>query len=366
MLPTSAPSLSAHLAPEARGSAPLRVGFVLFDGLHLLSGGTIYDRMMVERLRARGDEVVVFALDREGIPARQARDLVLRLAEERIEVLVVDELCHRPAAHLFRMLERSETRTPRRVLLVHHLTSWERRAGAGALFREMSCVRRADSVVTTGAWAKGRLSASLESGVRIHVVEPGADRLNGCIAGPRKKAHDGPLELLFVGGVSRRKRVVELAHLASSIPGIRLSIVGPSREPELVAVLEKMASAAKGPSAPAVAFIGEVDDGELATLIRDSDALVLASELEGYGMVVTEALFLGTPVLVSNESGLPESAVDGVNARLFAFAELPAILADLARDRASLSHLREGAIRSRASLPNWQEQMEKFRAVLAS
>lgn len=49
---------------------------------------------------------------------------------------------------------------------------------------------------------------------------------------------------------------------------------------------------------------------QLVTLIRGARALLFPSIYEGFGLPVIEAMVLGTPVLTSNASSLPEVAGD--------------------------------------------------------
>jgi glycosyltransferase involved in cell wall biosynthesis len=58
--------------------------------------------------------------------------------------------------------------------------------------------------------------------------------------------------------------------------------------------------------ADAVIFTGRVTDGEAATLYRQTALFVFPSLYEGFGLMGLEAMSLGTPVLSSNASCLPE------------------------------------------------------------
>ncbi len=55
-----------------------------------------------------------------------------------------------------------------------------------------------------------------------------------------------------------------------------------------------------------VIFAGFVPDEDLTSLIKSSRAYVLPSLYEGFGMPVIEAQAVGTPVVVSKISSLPE------------------------------------------------------------
>ncbi len=66
---------------------------------------------------------------------------------------------------------------------------------------------------------------------------------------------------------------------------------------------------------PYARHLGEVSDGDLASLYNLADAFVLPSLVEGFGLPVLEAMACGTPVLVSDRASLPEVAGDA--ARFF-------------------------------------------------
>ncbi|MEJ2151107.1 MAG: glycosyltransferase, partial [Chloroflexota bacterium] len=58
-------------------------------------------------------------------------------------------------------------------------------------------------------------------------------------------------------------------------------------------------------------FAGRVSDEEKRRLMRQADALALASVREGWGLVVVEANALGTPAVVYDVPGLRDSVRDG-------------------------------------------------------
>jgi glycosyltransferase involved in cell wall biosynthesis len=58
-----------------------------------------------------------------------------------------------------------------------------------------------------------------------------------------------------------------------------------------------------------VTFLGFRRDA--ADLIAAADVLILASEAEAFGLVLTEALSLGTPIVATRVGGIPEIVDDG-------------------------------------------------------
>lgn len=59
-----------------------------------------------------------------------------------------------------------------------------------------------------------------------------------------------------------------------------------------------------------VVFTGYIEDRILYNLIKRSSAMVYTSTFEGFGIPLLEAFYLGTPVITSDRSSLPEIASD--------------------------------------------------------
>jgi glycosyltransferase involved in cell wall biosynthesis len=111
---------------------------------------------------------------------------------------------------------------------------------------------------------------------------------------------------------------------------------------------------------------------DLAHAYAAADVLVLASRAETYGMVVTEALARGLPVIVTEVGGLPEAlgkTSDGHRPGLLVPPEDSVALAAALRDwlvDANLRHrLREAARERRSTLSGWDAPTDRIARVLA-
>lgn len=62
-----------------------------------------------------------------------------------------------------------------------------------------------------------------------------------------------------------------------------------------------------------VTFHGWLSRGEIATLMKQMDAVVMPSRWEAFGLVAIEAMREGVPVIASNKGGLPEVVRHGVD-----------------------------------------------------
>ena len=109
--------------------------------------------------------------------------------------------------------------------------------------------------------------------------------------------------VLSVGAADRRKNLELLERampqVVERLPGVTLVLAGPRRDPQ-----------APLPDASWRVPVGFVSDEELAALYRSASVLVMPSTYEGFGLPVLEAMQLGTPVISTRASSLPEVGGD--------------------------------------------------------
>lgn len=125
----------------------------------------------------------------------------------------------------------------------------------------------------------------------------------------RKTAKDKGY-VLYVGRLEDYKGVETLVNAMRAFPGTKLKIAGSgSAESHLRSLSEKMKN---------VEFLGFVRGSALQEVMRSARVVVVPSLWhEVFGLVVTEAMACGVPVVVSNAGALPELVHDGVSGRVF-------------------------------------------------
>lgn len=324
---------------------PRRIAWIVYGELEQVSGGYIYDRLVVERLRELGDTVTVLSL------TPGATELPL-IDPGAFDVVVGDELCFRELLPIFQ-----RAASLQRVLLVHHLTAWEHPAGAerdALLGLEKAVIAAADDCVATSHVTAERLR---REGVtrRVLVAEPGADRLPRSQTGGQEPS-GSLLRLLFIGNLLRRKRVLELAQAFSRLPTshVELVLVGGELEPDYAAEVRGVVKA-EGLTGR-VRFLGSLPAADVAEQLALADALVLPSALEGYGMVLSEALWASVPVIAARVGAAEKLISESGAGLLFEADDAAALVASLSAfvgDAALRLKLRRAAWNAAETLPRW-------------
>lgn len=105
--------------------------------------------------------------------------------------------------------------------------------------------------------------------------------------------------LLFVSAIEPRKQPLDAIDAANAV-GRKLVVVGPKKDAELVAELERRGADVRG----------YVPKDELIRLYQSAACLLFPSRYEGFGLPVVEAMACGTPVVAAPEPALEEVAGD--------------------------------------------------------
>jgi glycosyltransferase involved in cell wall biosynthesis len=336
----------------------LRIAWLVYGSLDQVSGGYIYDRLVVEQLRALGDRVTVISLE--------PNDASLpTLGSQDYDVVLGDELCFRELGPLFRAAPAGL----RRVLLIHHLTAWEHAPGASRdqlLALEKAAIDAADACIATSHVTADRLRHE-QLTRRVLVAEPGADRF-ARPASAGQEPGSTRLRLLFVGNILPRKRVLELAQAFAELSNehAELVLVGAELSPDYAR--EVRAVIAHAGLTARVHWLGSLTGAGVAEQLALAEVLVLPSALEGYGMVLSEALWSGVPIIAARV-GAAEELVSRTSAGLLYAPDdangLGATLARFVGDRELRSTLRSAAGLAAEQLPRWRDTALAVRATLA-
>jgi glycosyltransferase involved in cell wall biosynthesis len=111
----------------------------------------------------------------------------------------------------------------------------------------------------------------------------------------------GPDTIVVLSSPAPHKNVGLILALAPKLAeaGLRIAVVGASNA-RVFRSSDRVRAAAN------IAWLGRIDDDQLAGLLRGSLCLAFPSLAEGFGLPALEAMALGCPVVASNCSSLPE------------------------------------------------------------
>jgi glycosyltransferase involved in cell wall biosynthesis len=325
------------------------------DDPALPSGGNTYDRRVCRGLGALG-----WTVHEQAVPGHAALARALeRLPEGGLVLLDGLLACGAPEVLV------PEASRLRQVVLVHMPLGHRPPAGEADAVRERegAVLRAAVAVITTSEWSRSRLQElyALAAGV-THVAEPGVD------SAELAPVRAGGRELLCVAAVTPDKGHDVLLDALASVADLRwrCTCAGSlARDPWFAERMQRRADVR-------VRFAGALSGARLERAYARADLLVLPSRAETYGMVVTEALARGVPVVACDVGGVGAAlghGDDGSRPGLLVpagdAAALGAALRAWLEDAALRDRLRRAAVERRATLRPWEDTAATVAAVLA-
>jgi glycosyltransferase involved in cell wall biosynthesis len=355
----------------------MKIGLLIYGSLDTISGGYLYDRMLVAQLRASGDEVAVVSLPWAGYGRALLHNfspaLYHRLARARFDLLLQDELSH---PSLFWLNRRLKRRAPYPFAsIVHHLRQSEQHPpGLRWLYRwvERQYLQSVDAFIfnsqTTQQVVRGTAAVCKISAVwRPHLVAyPGGDRFQAVITEAEigQRAHEpGPLRVLFVGNLIPRKGLHTLIEALCQLPVAdwQLDVVGNSAvNPAYTRrILHNLPAA--------VTLHGSLPDAALATMLRRSHVLAVPSQYEGFGIVYLEGMGAGLPAIGTTGGAAPEIITNGINGYVINIEETAVLahhLHHLHQNRNLLAAMSLAARQHFLAHPTWAESMAQVRLFL--
>jgi glycosyltransferase involved in cell wall biosynthesis len=168
--------------------------------------------------------------------------------------------------------------------------------------------------------------------------------LSGVFAGPQQAATPAAAEplVVFAGRLIPEKQALALppaiARAREELPALHAQIFGDG--PERPKLLDLIGALGLEDAAEAPGF---VDEERVGDALRRALCLVLPSKREGYGLVVVEAAFLGTPsiVVAGPDNAATELISEGENGFVAASAEPDDLAAAILRVNEAGYALRE-------------------------
>jgi glycosyltransferase involved in cell wall biosynthesis len=215
-----------------------------------------------------------------------------------------------------------------------------------------------DAVIVPSSFVRSTLERHLACSVPIHVV-PLCSPAPLIVAPLTSPSHD-PLRVLYVGSLGQRKGVSYLLEAIETLgDAVSLTLIGRPTASDcapLNAALQRYH------------WIETLPHPQILKQMRQHDVLVFPTLFDGFGLVITEALSQGLPVITTLHSGAPECIRDGVEGYIVPIRSSQAIadrLQLLAGDRQQLGAMRQACLRRAAEL-SWDGYEQALRLVVSS
>jgi len=294
-------------------------------------GGEVYEREILRALAGRGIVLDILLARHKHLPDELPNWIVHRLPIGRglrwpVAALLLPPLIRRVydrtrfdvlRAHSLRYIGPAALIARRRYRLDVPVVAHHHHLDRGWLnpLIEAPVMRGVERIVVGSEFA--RRQASDELGVpaeKLSVVYYGVDRRFQPAPKPERLVERFALEdkpvALFLGGIESRKTLFFLLDVWREVvrerPAARLIVAGTG---PLLPRLRRRATRLGLDGR--VIFAGHVPEAEKVEYYNLADLLLFPSAMEGFGLVVAEAMSCELPVIVSNRGSLPELVVDG-------------------------------------------------------
>jgi len=169
------------------------------------------------------------------------------------------------------------------------------RPGAATIRRELDGYAEADRIVIASAHVQKSFRRDPAAYAKLFRNPYGVDI--AMFTPPQTKPHNDPLVLLYAGAWSLRKGCDVLTDAVRSVSGVRLVHAGIIGDCPFPADDKRFA------------HVDSVPQWKLRDFYWAADAFVLASREDGFGMVLSQALATGLPIIGTDQTGAPDLAL---------------------------------------------------------
>ena len=344
----------------------MKIGLVIYGSLDTLSGGYLYDRKLVEYLRAQGDTVEIISLPWRNYASHMMDNLHFRLPPD-FDLLIQDELNH-PS-----LLFANRRPHPYPVIsLIHHLRISEMRpAWQNALYRivEKKYLQNVDGFIFNSKTTEGVVGDLVGKDKPSVVAYPPTDRLGVGVTESEvaERAKNAKFRIAFLGNVSFRKGLHTLLRAVKDLnQDIQVDVIGGMTSEPLYADDMETYVRVQGLNAR-VTFHLSLNNEPLVEKLRNAHVLVVPSSYEGFGIVYLEGMGFGLPAIGTTAGAASEIITHGEDGYLIEPDDADTLanyLENLATDRELLLKLSLNAIKRYKIQTKWDETARSIREFL--
>jgi glycosyltransferase involved in cell wall biosynthesis len=347
----------------------MKIGFLIYGSLDTLSGGYLYDRKLVEYLRAQGDTVEIISLPWRNYASHLTDNFSFKLPANH-DILIQDELNH-PS-----LIGANLRKHPYPIVsLVHHLRCSELRPKwQNDLYRvvEKKYLQSVDGFIFNSQTTKSVVNSLIGNRKPEIVAYPPTDRFGESISENEiiERAVSSELRILFLGNIIERKGLHTLLNALLILHAKRLSfildVVG-SLSTDYNYAKQMQEFVTVNDLSSTVHFHGALENEPLKQKLRQAHILIVPSSYEGFGIVYLEGMAFGLPAIgttVGAAGEIIEHEKTGYLIEPNDSATLAAHISQLASDRNLLTELSLNARKRYTQQSAWNETAGQIRAFL--
>ncbi|WP_419419414.1 glycosyltransferase family 4 protein [Legionella sp. D16C41] len=349
----------------------MRVGLIIYGSINTVTGGFIYDYKLVEYLRSQGVLVKIFSQQEKNFFGLLGNNFSKKLLQDVIDfspdILLEDEL-NCISLFLFNKKFKKITNIPI-ISIVHLLQSnTKQKFLIKALIKKIEYLylKSVTGFIFNSLATEKTVVDLIGKNNNSLVVYPGKDRLQLNISKEEilLKFKDNKLMIIFVGNVLYNKGLHILLKALAKIDSNlwQLSVIGKLNvDLKYVKKIFNMITQLRLENN--VKFFGLLDIENLKTQLLLHHVLIVPSYYESYGIVYTEAMGAGLPVIACKVGGVPEIIDDHTNGFLITPGN-SSILQDkilkLLQDQRLLKEMSLASLATYQCMPSWTETMAKM------
>lgn len=161
----------------------------------------------------------------------------------------------------------------------------------------------ADQILVASSFTRNSLTEHFGDSIKVTVVPYGCP--TPTIPRPSERLHGAPLRLFYAGHLAQRKGIADLIEATRRLQfDWHLTLAGPLPATVPPALREALAD-------PRVDWLGVVPHATLLERMSEAHVFVFPSIVEGFGMVITEAMASGLPVVTTPNTAGPDIIESG-------------------------------------------------------
>lgn len=352
----------------------MKILFIIYGSINQISGGYIYDKIVINFLRIKGDTVDILELKKipyllspfQVFNHKLMKVFFSKRKRSYYDNIIIDELTH-PSVFLSVALKRKNT--PPVITLVHLLKTSEPISlflKLIAIYFEKILLNNSDSIIVNSITTEQIVKTKLRNRIPIHICKPGKDTLSEVksqvsLIEPNG-AFNKPTRLLITANVIPRKGYDLLILALSKLLDLNweLKIAGnetvdKSYKKKIEHLISQFGMSNR------ITFVGVLHGKALAQLYQVVDIFVYPTRYEAYGISLAEAVSFGLP-FVAFKSGAIQEVVHnrGLLVETGDIVGFQRYLRKLISDSDFRRKMAEISLEVSKSLPTWEETVKCF------